>query len=78
MAVSLERMRELEEQVKAIPMLQVNTAAIISPPIRCVSLAACITCPSRSKRREAVITSALNRNRPPILLINPSRSSRTE
>lgn len=32
----------------------------------------------RSKRREAVITSALNRNRPPILLINPSRSSRTE
>lgn len=34
MAASLERMRELEEQVKAIPMLQVNTAAIISPPIR--------------------------------------------
>lgn len=34
MAASLERMRELEEQVKAIPMLQVNTAAIISSPIR--------------------------------------------
>lgn len=30
MAASLERMRELEEQVKAIPMLQVNRIIFIS------------------------------------------------
>lgn len=38
MAASLERMRELEEQVKAIPMLQVNTAAYnFTSPLCCVS-----------------------------------------